>query len=127
MTPGRLPAVGRRTFHMLPAERWAAWRGAPVDAGYEPEGFAADGFVHCTDGAAEMVATANRHYRADPRAFVVVELDLAAVGAAWRYDDAEKRYPHVYGPLLRGSVRSVAALIRAPDGTFTGMGEADPA
>lgn len=66
---------------MLPADRWAAWRDRPVGACYAPEGFAADGFVHCTDGAEQVVATANRYYRADPRAFVVLELDLASVGA----------------------------------------------
>ena len=29
-----------------------------------------EGFIHCTDGADELVATANRHYREDPRPFV---------------------------------------------------------
>lgn len=114
---------GPFTLHMLPAERWAAWRDGPPGATYEPEGFAADRFVHCTDGEEEMVATANRHYRTDPRAFVVLELDLAAVGAPWRYDDPGRRYPHVYGPLARAGVRSLAALLRAPDGTFEALGE----
>jgi uncharacterized protein (DUF952 family) len=116
------PEAGSRgpyTLHMLPAVRWSAWRDGPPGASYEPEGFAADGFVHCTDGEEEMVATANRHYRADPRVFVVLELDLAAVGAPWRYDDPGRRYPHIYGPLARAGVRSAAAFLRAPDGTFT--------
>ena len=118
---------GPHTLHMLPADRWAAWRDGPVGARYEPEGFAADGFVHCTDGPEQMVATANRYYRADPRAFVVLELDLASVGAPWRYDDAGRRYPHVYGPLARAGVRSVASFLRAPNGMFTTIGEASPA
>ena len=128
--PERRPAAGTGgpyTLHMLPAHRWAAWRDGPDDARYEPEGFVADGFVHCTDGTDQMIATANRHYRADPRAFVVLELDLAAVGAPWRYDDAARRYPHVYGPLVRAGVRSAAAFLRAPDGEFTRIGEASPA
>ncbi len=112
---------------MLPADRWAAWRDGPAGVRYEPEGFAADGFVHCTDGAEQMVATANRHYRADRRAFVVLELDLASVGAPWRYDDTGRRYPHVYGPLARAGVRSAAPFHRAPDGMFTTIGEASPA
>jgi len=47
---------GPHTLHMLPADRWAAWRDGPVGARYEPEGFAADGFVRCTDGAEQMGA-----------------------------------------------------------------------
>jgi uncharacterized protein (DUF952 family) len=128
--PARLAATtrgGPYTLHMLPADRWAAWRDGPVDARYEPEGFAADGFVHCTDGAGPMIETANRHYRADPRAFVVLELDLAEVGAPWRFDDTARRYPHIYGPLARAGVRSVSAFLRAPDGTFTAIADAVPA
>lgn len=118
---------GSPTFHMLTAERWAAWRDGPSDASYVPDGYAADGFVHCTDGTEQMIATANRHYRADPRPFVVLELDLAAVGAPWRYDDSKRRYPHIYGPLRRACVRSVAPLLRAPDGGFTAIGAASVA
>jgi uncharacterized protein (DUF952 family) len=112
---------------MLAADRWAAWRDGPSDALYEPDGYAADGFVHCTDGARQMVATANRHYRSDPRPFVVLELDLSAAGAPWRYDDAKRRYPHIYGPLRRACVRSVAPFLRAPDGSFTAIGAASVA
>jgi uncharacterized protein (DUF952 family) len=112
---------------MLAADRWAAWRDGPSDALYAPDGYAADGFVHCTDGAGQIVATANRHYRSDPRPFVVLELDLSAAGAPWRYDDAERRYPHIYGPLRLACVRSVARLLRGPDGIFTGIGEASTA
>jgi uncharacterized protein (DUF952 family) len=112
---------------MLAADRWAAWRDGPSDALYEPDGYAADGFVHCTDGAGQIVATANRHYRSDPRPFVVLELDLSAAGAPWRYDDARRRYPHIYGPLRRACVRSVAPLLRAPDGSFTAIGAASTA
>ena len=126
----RRPAAGPGgpfTLHMLPVDRWVAWRDEPAHARYEPEAFAADGFVHCTDGAEQMVATANRHYRADPRAFVVLELDLAAVGAPWCYEDAGRRYPHVHGPLARASGRSAAAILRGLDGVFTSIGEASPA
>ena len=39
----------------------------------------AESFIHCTDGAAAMIATANRHYREDPRPFVVLTIDLDQV------------------------------------------------
>jgi uncharacterized protein (DUF952 family) len=114
---------GPHTLHMLPADRWAAWRDGPLDARYEPEGFATDGFVHCTDGDDEMLATANRHYGADPRAFVVLDLDLAALGAPWRYDEPGSPYPHVYGSLRREAVRGARPIRRDAAGRFVGYGD----
>jgi uncharacterized protein (DUF952 family) len=45
-------------YHLAPASWYAA--GDPA-APYLPEAFAADGFIHCTDGRENVVATANRH------------------------------------------------------------------
>jgi len=99
-------AAGHVTLHLVPAARWAAWRADPDPAAlYTPAGFDSDGFVHCTDGDAEMLAVANRFYADDPGQFVVVDLDLALVGAPWRYDDPGSPFPHVYGPLPRRGAR----------------------
>lgn len=119
--PGAEPPA-HRTLHMLPLERWAAWRDGPPDARYEPEGFAADGFVHCTDLPGDLVAVANLHYAADPRPYVVLQLELGRAGAPWRYDDAERRFPHVYGPLAPACVTGVAPFRRGSDGRFTAIG-----
>ncbi len=88
-----------------------------------PPGFDMEGFVHCTDGADEMVAVANRFYASDPGAFVVLDVDLALVGAPWRYDDPGSLYPHVYGPLRRDAVRAVRPVLRDAAGQFVGYGE----
>jgi hypothetical protein len=116
------------TLHLLPAARWAEWRADPDPAApYTPAGFDVEGFVHCTDGDAEMLAVANRFYAGAPGAFVVLDLDLACVGAPWRYDDRDELYPHVYGPLRRDAVRRVRHLVRDASGRFVGYGEArDP-
>jgi uncharacterized protein (DUF952 family) len=112
------------TLHLIPAARWEAWRADPDPAApYTPPGYEAEGFVHCTDGDAEMLAVANRFYAADPGAFVVLDLDLALVGAPWRYDDPGSPYPHVYGPLRRDAVLGVRAVDRVADGHFVGYGE----
>ncbi len=117
-------AGGHPTLHLVPAERWDAWRLDPDPAApYRPPAFAADGFVHCTDGDAEMLAVANRFYAGDPGAFVVLDLDLALVGAAWRYDEPGSPYPHVYGPLRRDAVRGVRTVVRDAGGGFVGYGE----
>lgn len=116
-----------RTLHMLPVERWVAWRDGPRDASYEPEGYAGEGFVHCTDAPAVLVAVANLHYAADPRPYVVLELDLGRAGVPWRYDDAERRFPHVYGALSGACVTRVAPFHREADGRFTAIGPMEPA
>jgi uncharacterized protein (DUF952 family) len=121
-------AGGHVTLHLVSAARWAAWRDAPDPAArYTPAGFETEGFVHCTDGDTEMLAVANRFYAADPGPFVVLDLDLALVGAPWRCDDAGLLYPHVYGPLRRDAVRGARPVVRDAEGRFVGYGaRADP-
>jgi uncharacterized protein (DUF952 family) len=60
-------------------------------------------------------------------AFVVLDVDLALVGAPWRYDDPGRIYPHVYGPLRRDAVRAVRPVLRDAVGRFVGYGERRPA
>jgi uncharacterized protein (DUF952 family)/uncharacterized protein YciI len=105
----------RPTFHLTPAEAWAARdSAAPIEA----PSLATEGFVHCTDGAAAMVATANRHYRQVPGSFVVLTIDLDATASPWRFDDPSGIYPHVYGSIASSAVLAVQAIPRAGDGTF---------
>jgi predicted TIM-barrel fold metal-dependent hydrolase/uncharacterized protein (DUF952 family) len=116
-------AGGHVTLHLLPALRWEAWRADPDPAArYAPAGFEADGFVHCTDGDAEMLVVANRFYAGEPGAFVVLDLDLALAGAPWRHDDPGRLYPHVYGHLRRDAVRGVRPVLRDAEGRFVGFG-----
>ncbi len=105
----------RRTYHLTPRDWWEA---ADPEAPLGAPSLAAEGFIHCTDGAAEMVATANRHYAADPRPFVVLSIDLDRVTSPWRIDDPGRIYPHVFGPLDRVAIVAAVAAPRDPDGTF---------
>ena len=121
-------AGGHVTLHLIPAARWEAWRADPDPAArYEPAGFAAEGFVHCTDGDDEMLAVANSIYAAEHGPFGVLDLDLALVGVPWRYDDPGSLYPHVYGPLRRDAVRGVRPALRDPDDRFVGFDARRPA
>lgn len=105
----------RETLHLVP-ER--AWRAHDPATPWVPAAFAADGFVHCTDGDAAMLATANRFYAADPQPFVVLTVDLDATGSPWRFDDDRGIYPHVYGPIDLASVRAVRRAVRDETGRF---------
>jgi len=114
----------RPTYHLVPAETWAAH---DPGSAYAAPSLAAEGFIHCTDGAAAMVETANRHYREDPRAFLVLTVDLDATGSAWRFDDQAGLYPHIYGMIAPSAVIRVQPIPRAADGTFESFGGDVPA
>ena len=103
------------TFHLTPAAWWdAADPREPLGA----PSLADEGFVHCTTGVDEMVATANRHYRDDPRPFVVLTVDLDRISSAVRTEDAAGIYPHVFGSIDRAAIVAVRPMPRAADGTF---------
>jgi uncharacterized protein (DUF952 family) len=57
---------------------------------------------------------------------LVLEVDLARVAAPVVYDDDERRFPHIYGPLERHAVRRIHRVERAADGTFIAIGEPAP-
>ncbi len=111
----------RPTFHLVAAAVWAA---ADPAAPYRAGSLVDEGFVHCTDGEDELIATANRHYREDPRPFVALTLDLDTAGSAWTVEDERGIYPHVFGPIDRAAVLACHALERDPAGRFTGIGAA---
>jgi uncharacterized protein (DUF952 family)/uncharacterized protein YciI len=114
----------RPTYHLVPAETWAA---RDPSSAYAAPSLAAEGFIHCTDGAAAMVDTANRHYREDPRAFLVLTVDLDATGSPWQFDDQARLYPHIYGMIEPAAVIRAQPIPRAYDGTFAAFGGDVPA
>jgi uncharacterized protein (DUF952 family) len=111
-------------LHLVPEDAWPAHAaGAPI----APASLAEEGFVHCTDGDAEMVAVANRVYAGDLRSFLVLTVDLEQAGSPWRFDDAAHRYPHVYGPIQPGCVLAVRPAPRDETGRFLPLSPiADP-
>jgi uncharacterized protein (DUF952 family) len=105
----------RPTFHLV---RSTDWEAADPGAPWTPPSLASEGFIHCTDGRAAMVATANRFYAGDSGDFLVLTVDLDAVGSPWRFDEPGRPYPHIYGPLPRSAVIGVRRMPRAADGPF---------
>jgi uncharacterized protein (DUF952 family) len=108
-------AEPRLTFHLAPRDRWEAW---PAGAAYESPSLNEEGFIHCTDGVANMVATANRFYRDDPGRFVVMTVDLERTGSPWRIDDPGKPFPHIYGSIAREAIVEVRPFPRDAQGAF---------
>jgi uncharacterized protein (DUF952 family) len=105
----------RLTYHLVPQARWnAADDGEPLAA----PSLRTEGFIHCTDGVANMVATANRHYAAEPGRFVVLSVDLDRITSAWSVEDPDRIYPHIFGPIDRAAIVGVAPARRDEQGTF---------
>ena len=111
--------MSRPTFHLVPVEVWDA---ADATEPYVAASLASEGFIHCTDGRDALLATAERHFRDDPRDYLVLTIDLARVGSPWRIDDAAGIYPHVYGPIERSAVVAIATMERDPVGRFVAIG-----
>ena len=85
-----------QTLHLTPVD---VWEGQRMVVMYRPEAFVEEGFIHCTDTDERMVMVANLFYQGDPRAFVVLTVDLGQVQARWVYEDPEQVFPHIYGEL----------------------------
>ena len=107
--------AARTTFHLATRDVWSS---TEVTADVLAASLDAEGFIHCTTGADEMVATANRHYRDDPRDFVVLTIDLDRVTSPVRTDDSLGIYPHIFGPIDRAAILAARPMPRAADGTF---------
>ena len=111
----------RPTFHHIPV---AVRSDADPDAPLARDSLIDEGFIHCTDGPDALIATAERHYRADPRDFLALTIDLDALSSPWRFDDPGKPYPHIYGLIDRVAIVQIVSVNRAADGRFLGL--ADP-
>lgn len=109
------------TLHLTPVDVWRAQADGPE---YLPEAFAADGFIHCTDGEELVLEVGNRYYKSDPRPYCLLTIEPKRVVAKIVYEDPGERYPHIYGPLNTDAVISVRGVGRSPDGVFSGIGEA---
>ena len=105
----------RPTYHLIPAETWATRDPA---TNYSAPSLADEGFIHCTDGPAATVATANRLFRDDPRPFLVLTVDLDATDSPWHFDDVALLYPHIYGPIAPEAILRAIEIPRLEDGTF---------
>jgi len=103
------------TYHLAPLDRWQR---TPGDEPYTAPSLETEGFIHCTTGADEMVATAERFYRDVAGPFVVLSVELDAIGVPWRYDTPDERFPHIYGPIPRSAIVRVVPIPRGDDGRF---------
>jgi uncharacterized protein (DUF952 family) len=83
-----------------------------------PAAFAQDGFVHCTDGAAELAATANRYFSSVDEELLALVLEVGRLRSPVRYEDPQGIYPHIYGPIERDAIVDVLVMPRGENGRY---------
>ncbi len=103
------------TFHGTPRDHFAA---QPSNEPYLPPDYARDGFIHCTDGADRLLATLTAYYADQPGDWVALVIDTDLLTSPMKYEDPERVFPHIYGPVNRDAIIEVRALTRAEDGAF---------
>lgn len=103
------------TFHGTPAAHFDSLN---PQSPYAPPDFEWEGFIHCTDGERRLADTLTAYYRDSPGDWLVLYIDKGRVEAEIRYEDPERVFPHIYGPLNRDAIVAVRALGRTGDGAF---------
>ena len=109
------------TYHLTIDAEWHAQKNGDS---YTPGAFEADGFIHCTNGHDLLTEIANMFYKESPEPRTVLVLDMNKIESDVRYDDAEERFPHIYGPLNPSAVVAELPVQRQQDGTFVQLGSA---
>ena len=65
-----------------------------------------------------VIDTANRYYQHDGRGYVVLSIDTDRLTAPVRYEDPQRMFPHVYGPIETSAVTEVRSVERDAEGRF---------
>lgn len=102
-------------YHLTPADVWERQKPSGL---YLPEAFEQDGFIHTTNGLDPLLEVANLFYQGDRRDYRVLVLSVPKINADVRYDDDNRIYPHIYGPLNASAVVGELPVRRGGDGAF---------
>jgi uncharacterized protein (DUF952 family) len=95
----------------------AHFESLPPDEPYLPRDFERDGFIHCTDGADRLIEVLNQFYASEEGDWIALVIETDRLTSELRYDDPERLFPHIYGPVNREAIVEVLPLRRA-DGLF---------
>lgn len=104
-------------FHITTRE---VWEGATPVGSYRPEGFAAEGFIHCSTRE-QVVRVADARFRGQS-GLVLLCIDTERVAAEIVYENLEggrELFPHIYGELSAGAVVEVLEFEPGADGRFS--------
>ena len=97
------------TYHVVPEKYFEAQDPAK---GYLPADFGREGFIHCTDGEYRMSEKANKYYKNIDDNLLLLTIDKDKVTSKMQYDDPEKMFTHIYGPLNRDAIIKIVRMLR---------------
>lgn len=113
-------------FHIARREEWER---AQLRRAYSPQGFEAEGFIHCST-LTQLLTTANRFFLGH-RDLLLLCIDENRLTAPFRYEAAvppagmlsdgarERLFPHLYGELNLDAVTATMDFPCGADGKFT--------
>lgn len=101
-------------YHMCRAEEWQAAQASGFYLGSSQD--VVDGFIHFST-ADQVVESAAKH-RAGQAGLLLLAVEAATLGDALKWEPSRggQLFPHLYGPLPTGAVRSARELPLAADG-----------
>ena len=95
------------------------WENALREGRYLPEGYNEDGFIHCSE-LDQVLDVADAFYSGQDD-LVLLEIDSHRVNFPVKYESTEgneKRFPHLYGPLILEAVLQVYLFNPDDEGGF---------
>jgi len=104
-----------------------AWDEAQKRGDYRAEGFAKEGFNHCST-LAQVLPVANNFYKGQS-GLILLEIEPTLLSSALKWEPptggtpppgvpAGDQFPHIYGPINLDAVVRTVELTSKPDGTF---------
>ncbi|MBA4383353.1 MAG: DUF952 domain-containing protein [Anaerolinea sp.] len=96
-----------------------AWKNGQEDGRYLPEGFEADGFIHCSK-MNQIVGVGERYY-AGQTGLLILGINPDKLTSRLVFENligGEELFPHIYGPLNLEAVESTADFGVKTDGSF---------
>ena len=100
------------------------WEASSPGGEYRAESLALEGFLHCSQDEAQLLAVANRLF-AGRTDLLVLDVDTSRLHAAVKHEASRSGeiYPHIYGPLNTDAVVRVRLLTGDAQGDFSAVGE----
>jgi uncharacterized protein (DUF952 family) len=94
------------------------WEEAQKKGEYRHPSLDKDGFIHCSK-LSQVVQVANEMYWGRT-GLVILEIDETRVTPKVKHEAGDRdEYPHIYGALNVGAVKSVHDFVPRVDGTFS--------
>ena len=104
-----------------------AWDEAQKRGDYRAEGFAREGFIHCST-LAQVLPVANNFYKGHS-GLILLEIEPTLLSAKLKWEPPTggapppgvakgDMFPHIYGPINIDAVVRTIDLTTKPDGTF---------